>query len=326
MDEQSLIFTGLMMLAAGGLFYVFVYPYLSGQAAAEKRRSQFQGSSSAKGKRGDRQVDPTKRRQQILESVRELENETRKKKNTLAAKLLQAGLTIDIKNFYMISAGVGFGAMVFAFIMNGNPLIALGVGIVVGLGLPRWVVNFKIKRRFKKFLSEFPGAVDIIIRGVKAGLPLTQCVGIIAAESPEPIRSEFRRILEAQSIGLSIGESCDRMAESMPVAEANFFSIVVNLQQKSGGNLSEALGNLSRVLRDRKKMRLKVNAMSAEAKASAGIIGALPFLVCGLVYLSSPDYLSLLFTHMTGRIVLAVSAFWMIMGIAVMRKMIQFDF
>ncbi len=325
MDEQSLIFTGLMMLAAGGLFYVFVYPYLSGEAAAEKRRAQFEAPAGSKGKR-DRQVDPNKRRQQILESVRELENETRKKKNTLASKLLQAGLSIDVNRFYLISGGVGLAFAFVTLILNGNPFIALGAGVAGGLGLPRWAVNFKIKRRFKKFLSEFPGAVDIIIRGVKAGLPLTQCVGIIAAESPEPIRSEFRRILEAQSIGLSIGESCDRMAESMPVAEANFFSIVVNLQQKSGGNLSEALGNLSRVLRDRKKMRLKVNAMSAEAKASAGIIGALPFAVCGLVYVSSPDYLSLLFTTMTGRIVLGVSACWMMIGILVMRKMIQFDF
>lgn len=326
MDDQSLIVTLLMMLAVGGVFYVFVYPYLSGQEAAEKRRAQFEGSAGGKSKRGDRQVDPTKRRQQILESVRELENETRKKKNTLASKLLQAGLATDVKKFYLISAGVGLGVAFFTLVMNGNPIVALGAGLAAGLGFPRWVVNFLIKRRFKKFLAEFPGAVDIIIRGVKAGLPLTQCIGIIAAESPEPVRSEFRRILESQSIGLSVGESCDRMAESMPVAEANFFSIVVNLQQKSGGNLSEALGNLSRVLRDRKKMRLKVNAMSAEAKASAGIIGALPFAVCGLVYLSSPEYLTLLFTTMTGRIVLVVSGFWMVTGILVMRKMIQFDF
>ena len=320
MDEQSLIFTGLMMLAAGGLFYVFVYPYLSGQAAAEKRRAQFESPGAAKGKR-DRQIDPNKRRQQILESVREVENETRKKKNNLAAKLVQAGFTIDVNRFYLVSGGIGLGIAFFTFVLNGNPLVALGAGVAGGFGMPRWVVNFLIKRRFKKFLHEFPSAVDIIIRGVKAGLPLSQCVGII-----EPIRSEFRRIMEAQSIGLSIGESCDRMAESMPVAEANFFSIVINLQQKAGGNLSEALGNLSRVLRDRKKMRLKVNAMSAEAKASAGIIGALPFAVCGLVYVSSPDYLSLLFTHMTGRIVLAVSGAWMLIGIVVMRKMIQFDF
>lgn len=325
MDEQSLIFTGLMMLAAGGLFYVFVYPYLSGQAAAEKRRAQFETPGAAKGKR-DRQIDPNKRRQQILESVREVENETRKKKNNLAAKLVQAGFTIDVNRFYLVSGAIGLGIAFFTFVLNGNPLVALGAGVAGGFGMPRWVVNFLIKRRFKKFLHEFPSAVDIIIRGVKAGLPLSQCVGIIAAESPEPIRSEFRRIMEAQSIGLSIGESCDRMAESMPVAEANFFSIVINLQQKAGGNLSEALGNLSRVLRDRKKMRLKVNAMSAEAKASAGIIGALPFAVCGLVYVSSPDYLSLLFTHMTGRIVLAVSGAWMLIGIVVMRKMIQFDF
>ena len=326
MDDQSLIIMALMMLAVGGLFYVFVYPYLSGQEAAEKRRAQFQLSGNAKSKRGDRQVDQTKRRQQIVESVRELESETRKKKNTLASKLLQAGLAIDVNRFYMISGGVGVGVAILTLVMNGNPVIALGAGVAAGLGLPRWVIGFLIKRRFKKFLAEFPGAVDIIIRGVKAGLPLTQCVAIIAAESPEPVRSEFRRILESQSIGMSVGESCDRMAESMPVAEANFFSIVVNLQQKSGGNLSEALGNLSRVLRDRKKMRLKVNAMSAEAKASAGIIGFLPFAVCGLVYVSSPEYLSLLFTHMTGRIVLGVSAVWMIIGVLVMRKMIQFDF
>ena len=209
MIDQSLIFTALMMLAAGGLFYVFVYPYLSGEAAAEKRRAQFQGSAGAKPKRGERQVDPTKRRQQILESVRELENETRKKKNTLAAKLLQAGLKIDVNRFYLISGGVGVGAAFFTFVMNGNLFVALGAGVAAGLGFPRWVVNFLIKRRFKRFLTEFPGAVDIIIRGVKAGLPLTQCIGIIAAESPEPIRSEFRRILEAQSFGLSIGEACD---------------------------------------------------------------------------------------------------------------------
>ena len=325
MVDQSLIVMGLMMLAAGGIFYVFVYPYLSGQAAAEKRRAQFQSQANGKGKR-DRQIDPNKRRQQIMESVREVENETRKKKNNLAAKLVQAGFTIDVQKFYMVCGGIGLGVALFTFLFNGNPLIALGAGVAGGLGVPRWVVNFMIKRRFKKFFAEVPSAVDIIIRGVKAGLPLTQCVGIIAAESPEPIRSEFRRILEAQSIGLSIGESCDRMAESMPVAEANFFSIVINLQQKAGGNLSEALTNLSRVLRDRKKMRLKVNAMSAEAKASAGIIGALPFAVCALVYVSSPDYLTLLFTTMTGRIVLAVSGAWMLIGIFVMRKMIQFDF
>lgn len=312
------------MLAVGGLFYAFAYPYLSGQAAAEKRQQQFK--IGGKAKRGERQVDPNKRRQQILESVRELENASKKKQNTLQAKLLQAGLSIDVKKFTIISVGAGLGIGLVTMILNGNPLIAALAAISGGAGLPRWVVNAMIKRRFKKFLAEFPGAVDIIIRGVKAGLPIAQCVAIIASESPEPVRSEFRRILESQSIGLSIGEACDRMAESMPVAEANFFTIVVNLQQKSGGNLSEALSNLSRVLRDRKKMRLKVNAMSAEAKASAGIIGALPFAVCGLVYLSSPDYLSLLFTTVTGRIVLALSGAWMIIGILVMKKMITFDF
>ena len=129
-------------------------------------------------------------------------------------------------------------------------------------------------RRMKKFIVEFPNAVDVIIRGVKAGLPLGDCIRVIAAEAAEPVRSEFRRIVEAQAIGLSVAEAVEKLHDSVPIAEANFFSIVINLQSKSGGNLSEALGNLSRVLRDRKKMALKIKAMSSEAKTSAGIIGA----------------------------------------------------
>lgn len=325
MLANSLIFIALMMLAAGGLFYVFVYPYLSGQALAEKRQAQFQKSSAKRS--GERAVvDQAKRRQQIVESVRDIENAGRKRKNTLEDKIAHAGLSIDVKKFIVMSVASGVFFGVVTFIFNGNPLVALGAAVGGGLGLPRWVLNFLIKRRFKKFLEHLPTAVDIIIRGVKAGLPIGQCIAIIASEASEPVRSEFRRMVESQSIGLSVGEACDRMAERMPVAEANFFSIVINLQQKAGGNLSEALGNLSRVLRDRKKMRLKVNAMSAEAKASAGIIGSLPFAVCGLVYLSSPDYLTLLFTTTTGRIVLVGSGMWMLIGIFTMKKMISFDF
>ena len=126
-------------------------------------------------------------------------------------------------------------------------------------------------------------------------------------------------------MGLSAGEAVERIVERVPVADANFFSIVINIQQKSGGNLSEALGNLSRVLRDRKKMKQKIKAMSSEAKASAGIIGSLPFIVTMLVYLSSPHYIELLWTTPTGRMVMAVSGFWMFLGILTMRKMISFD-
>jgi tight adherence protein B len=149
---------------------------------------------------------------------------------------------------------------------------------------------------------------------------------VIATDSPEPIRTEFRNILETQSVGLPLGEACAKLFERMPLAEANFFAIVIAIQQKSGGNLSEALGNLSKVLRDRKKMKGKIKAMSTEATASAAIIGALPIAVMAVVYLTSPDYITLLWTDRRGQMMLAASAVWMSIGIFVMKKMINFDF
>jgi tight adherence protein B len=187
-------------------------------------------------------------------------------------------------------------------------------------------LGFLKKRRENKFLEAFPDAVDVIVRGIKAGLPLLDSLRLIANEAQEPVRSEFRGIIDTQTIGMPIGEACLKLYERMPLPEANFFGIVVSIQQRAGGNLSEALGNLSRVLRDRKKMKAKIRAMSMEAKASASIIGALPIAVMILVYITSPQYITLLWTEPLGRIMLAGCVIWMSMGILVMRKMINFDF
>ncbi len=148
---------------------------------------------------------------------------------------------------------------------------------------------------------------------------------MIAAEAPEPIRTEFRLIMETQAVGVPLGEACAKLFERMPLPEANFFAIVIAIQQKSGGNLSEALGNLSKVLRDRKKMKGKIKAMSTEAKASAAIIGSLPVAVMSIVYITSPDYITLLWTERVGQMMLAGSAVWMGIGIMVMKKMINFN-
>jgi tight adherence protein B len=205
-------------------------------------------------------------------------------------------------------------------------LAALGIGFAMGCGMPLWLLKFLKKRREAKFLQAFPDAVDVIVRGIKAGLPLLDCLRIITTDATEPVKSEFRAIVETQTIGIPLGEACGKLYERIPVAEANFFGIVIAIQQKAGGNLSEALGNLSRVLRDRKKMKAKIQAMSMEAKASAMIIACLPLAVMILVYITSPDYISLLWTHPMGRMMMAASAAWMTMGVLVMRKMINFDF
>jgi tight adherence protein B len=195
-----------------------------------------------------------------------------------------------------------------------------------GFGLPRWYVGRRRTKRMNAFLEEFPNAVDVITRGIKAGLPLNDTIGIIATEAKEPVRTEFKKILETQKMGVPMTEAIQKLYKNVPLTEANFFGIVIAIQQSAGGNLSEALGNLSTVLRDRKKMKAKIQSMSSEAKASAGIIGVLPPAVMILIYLSTPDYIMLLFTTTTGNLILIGALIWMGIGIMVMKQMINFDF
>jgi tight adherence protein B len=226
----------------------------------------------------------------------------------------------------MILSGVLAAACFAITSLSGGGLIgAAGLAFAGGLGLPRWALNVLKKRREKKFLKALPDAVDVIVRGIKAGLPLFESIKVVATDAPKPLKGEFLAIIETQAIGMPLGDACARLFERMPVPEANFFGIVISIQQKSGGNLSEALGNLSKVLRDRKKMAEKIQAMSMEAKASAGI-GSLPPIVMLLVYLSTPDYISLLWTHPTGQLMLVGCVIWMSIGIFVMKRMINFDF
>jgi tight adherence protein B len=323
MDETTIAVAGLAMLAVGGLFYAFVYPYLSGDIKAEKRQAALQAASPRR--TGDRGNDPLQRRKQIVESLKELEAKGKSKKLTLDARIAQAGLAWSKQKFYIGSAVAGVLAGALFYVIADDPLVALGAAATASLGLPRWLLGFLRKRRLKKFLNVFPDAVDVIIRGVKAGLPLGDCLRVIAAESAEPVRTEFRLAVEATALGLSLGEAAERIVERVPVAEASFFAIVINIQQKAGGNLSEALGNLSRVLRDRKKLKGKVQAVSSEAKASAAIIGSLPFIVGILVWFISPRYIELLWLTSGGRITLGVCFGWMAVGCLVMRKMINFE-
>lgn len=278
----------------------------------------------------DRVQELSKRRKSMQDSLKDLEKKQEEKNKkmgdgSIKSKLSQTGMSISIGRFYVFSAVFG----VFIFLMaliGGLPLLgAVGAAFVSGVGIPRWVIGFLVKRRQKKFLEELPNALDVMVRSIKSGLPLNDAIRLIASDGQEPVKTEFRRVVESQQVGLSIPEACTRMMMTMPLPEVNFFSIVITIQSQAGGNLSEALGNLSRVLRERKKMRAKVNALSMEAKASAVIIGALPFIVSLLVYLTSPQYISILFTDSRGHMILLFSGIWMSIGIFVMRNMINFD-
>src|ERR1700735_3463474 len=227
----------------------------------------------------------------------------------------------------MIASGI-LAAIFFALarMFGGSLLAAVGLAFAAGFGLPRWILNFLKKRREKNFLRALPDGVDVIVRRINGGLPLFESIKVVAADAPEPLKGEFLAIIETQAIGMPLGEACQRLFERMPVPEANFFGIVIAIQQKSGGNLSEALGNLSKGLRGRKRVAEKIQAMSMEAKASASIIGSLPPIVMLLVYLSTPQYISLLWTHPTGQLMLVGCVIWMSIGIFVMKRMINFDF
>jgi tight adherence protein B len=323
METYGLFF--LVALAIGGVAWVFLYPLLSGERKTEQRMANVARTEPVA--RSTTRASQKPRREQIEGTLKQLEERQRKaKRPPLTVRLTQAGLNWSKRRFIITSVGLGLAAFLAALIAKGGLVVAFAFAFAAGFGIPQWLLAFLKKRREAQFLNLFPDAVDVIVRGIKAGLPLLDSLKLISVDAVEPVRSEFRSIIETQTIGMPIGEAVLKLYERMPVAEANFFGIVVSIQQRSGGNLSEALGNLSRVLRDRKKMKAKIQAMSMEAKASAAIIGSLPIVVMGLVYATSPKYIELLFTENLGRIMLGCCAVWMLMGILVMRKMINFDF
>jgi tight adherence protein B len=323
MDLSSLAPVILAAIAAGGVAYVFIYPLLSGEARAEKRQRALVGAVPER--RVDRMA-AVNRRDQVAQSLKDLEaREKARHKVSLDDRIAQAGLSWSKRTYFLVSGACGLVTGFLLLALTGHVIAGLG-GIVVGaFGLPSWALSYLRKRRTARFIQELPNALDVVVRGIRSGLPLNDCIRMIASEAVEPLRSEFRAVVEAQTLGLSIGEALVRLHERVPVPETNFVAIVIGIQQKSGGNLSEAIGNLSRVLRERKKMRDKVNAMSMEAKASAAIIACLPFTVAILTYLSSPQYIELLWKTTTGQLALMASGVWMTVGVLVMKKMISFD-
>ena len=325
LDMQTMSLFFMVAVAIGGAAWVFIYPALSGERKAEKRKEIVVRTGSSVPARAVRGAQKS-RREQVEGTLKELEVQAKAKSPPLTTKIQQAGLSWSKQRFFITAFILGIVAFAICMVMDAGILTSLGAGFAAACGLPLWILKFLKKRRESKFLNGFPDAVDVIVRGIKAGLPLLDCLRMISLEAPEPVRSEFRAIIETQAIGMPISEACNKLYERIPLPEANFFGIVISIQQKAGGNLSEALGNLSKVLRDRKKMKAKIQAMSMEAKASAAIIAALPISVMVLIYLTSPEYITLLWTTPQGRMMLACSAGWMGTGVLVMRKMINFDF
>jgi tight adherence protein B len=329
---DDLLLPGLLLLAAlsiGVVVFLLLNPYLSGERRTERR---IQGVTESRTNRmavkAQAEVAQNRRRQ-VTETLRDLEErEKAREKVTMRLRLVRAGLDITPRSFWLTSLGTGLlvGLSIWVSAPNLTLIVPL-LGFFVGtFGLPRWMLARLTKRRQHRFVDEFANAIDVIVRGVKSGLPLPECLAVIARESPEPIAGEFTDLVEQQRVGVPLSEGFERMMTRLPLPEVRFFAIVIAIQQTAGGNLSEALGNLSGVLRDRKRLQAKVRALSAEAKASAAVLGALPFTVMILVYITTPSYISLLWTTHFGQFLLAAAGVWMTCGVLVMRKMINFKY
>ena len=265
-------------------------------------------------------------RTRVEDKLKQQETGRRKSpKEKIRRDLEEAGLDLSVRNYLIICAVV---AVVSALLypLLGLPRIATPlIAIIVGVGLPKLVLRYLAKRRKKAFTENFADSLDIIVRGIRSGLPLGECLNIIAKESPEPVRTEFRLITDGIRLGMTLNEALQRALTRMPTVEVKFFTIVLTIQQQTGGNLAETLSNLSGILRQRKKMQGKVQALSSEAKSSAMIIGSLPFLITGALLLVQPDYIAMLFNTEMGNIMLAGILLWMGIGIAIMKKMVSFQ-
>jgi len=315
--------------AVGGILLAAFYPRLIGGSPLDRRVEAILPS-------GDRTVRLAEgvgekaRKRSVKATLQEAEERQKGKmqksyKPSLATRLRQANIDWTSRKYYLICV-VAVAVVFLVFLGMLGLLPAAGLAMIGGPLLPHLYVGLKRKRRFEQFRSLFPDAIDVIVRGIKSGVPLGDCLKIIAIEAPEPVGAEFKTIVEDQALGLPLGEAVQRLPDRIPVAEASFFAIVIAVQSRTGGNLAEALSNLSGVLRDRKKMLGKIAAMSAEAKASGGIIGSLPIIVGGILYFTAPAYIGLLFTTLTGNLVLAACGLWMMIGVFVMKQMINFDF
>jgi tight adherence protein B len=319
----------LVLAGTLGMLWVGFEATLADRMAL-RRRLELAGGFEPRTPGSSGPVNEHRRKQSIEKALSEMARRERSKqraKLTLRMRLSQADLSWTVASFYIRSAAAGVAAIPALWLGLGlPPVLAVPAGALAGLLGMNFFVKSQRARRMKKFIEEFPNAIDIVTRGVKTGLPLGDCIKAIASEGQEPVRSEFRRIVDDMSVGLTLAQSLDRFTQRVPIMEASFFAVVLAIQSNLGGNLSEALGNLSRVLRERKMMKQKIKAFSSEAKASGAIIAAMPVAVGFILSVTSPDYIGLLFSEFVGNLVLAGCAVWMTAGVIVMRNMIRFDY
>jgi tight adherence protein B len=326
LDPVIMLAVGVLLLALIIVSVGLLNSLYGPRARLERRLVSVGGASVSAGSKGNQKTQPGMRRRDIEAKLKAAEQmKQRQRGYKLREQLIQAGLKTSPKRFmvYSLASGALFTLIVLPFGLP--PYTMLLTLLVGGLGVPRFVLHQMVKRRLKKFTDLFANAIDLIVRGVKTGMTVSECLGIVGKEMPDPIGIEFRTVTESVQMGITLEDSLNRMVARVPTNEVRFFAIVLISQQTSGGNLAETLAKLSSILRDRKKMRDKIRALSSEAKASAAIIGCMPPAVAGILSFVAPDYVSLLVTTDAGNWCIVAGCGIMTTGVLVMRRMINFE-
>lgn len=324
MSPLQIIIIALIVLIVVGVVIALVL----GQESNRKKRMQsvIQGQSASGSDQESEADEQNKRRAEIAKKLKESKEETGegKKKASMALRLEQAGLSMPPQMFWILS----FVSMVLfttlAKIMGQPPFVLAMVAITGLLGVPRFVLRFITKRRQKKFLEEFADALEAVVRLLKAGMPVSEAVLMISREFEGPVGEEMSRVYDKQKIGVPLHEAALEATRRMPLTEMQMFATGLAIQAQTGSSLSEVLTNLANVIRARFRLKRKIKALSSEAIASAGIIGALPNVVALGMYFVNREYIMILFTDPFGKVLLAGAVIWMCIGIFMMKAMINF--
>ncbi len=317
-----------LLLVAGGLMglMILAYTLLAGPSAAKEsqRRLQalrFRHSENTK----DKVESQLKKANAARKPKRHVLAGSTSRIDALHIRLERTGMNWSVAQYLYFTLGLALAITVLLYLQTGAALLSLGIGVLLGAGIPHLLVGFFIKRRTNAFNTKFPDAIELLVRGLRSGLPVAETLGVVAGEVPGPVGAEFRAVVERIKIGRTMEEALQETANKLGTAEFQFFVITLAIQRETGGNLAETLSNLADVLRKRAQMKLKIKAMSSESKASAYIVGALPFIVFGLIYWINPNYIGGFFEDERLIVVGLGGLVWMGIGAFIMAKMVSFE-
>ena len=317
-----------LLLMAAGLIAVLVLGYLAlaGPSAAKAGQRRLQ---SLRFRHSDNTIDKVEAqyRKAIAARTPKLHQiaGSDSRVAALALRLHRTGKGWSLRQYIQTSIGLALAVAVLVFLKSGAPALSLGLGIFVGAGLPHLVVGHLVKKRGTRFTAKFSDAIDLLVRGLRSGLPVTETLGIVASEVPGPVGEEFKLVSDRIKVGRTMEDALQETADRLNMAEFSFFVITLAIQRETGGNLAETLSNLSDVLRKRAQMKLKIRAMSSESKASAYIVGSLPFIVFTLVYMINPTYMANFFVDQRLIVAGIGGLVWMGIGVFIMAKMVNFE-